>query len=67
MAHPSIKARAPIGKRYRLFVLPIGARAFMDGWAKAGPAHHCAIGIGHLGDKIEKLGFLLGIPVVKVC
>ena len=34
---------------------------------KRGPAHHCAIGIGHVADKIEKLGFILGLPVVKVC
>ena len=39
----------------------------MDGWAKAGPSHHCAIGTGHLSDRIEKLAFLLGIPFVKVC
>jgi len=31
------------------------------------PAHHCAIGVGHIGDKIEKLGSLLGIEVNRVC
>jgi hypothetical protein len=29
--------------------------------------HHCAIGVGHIGDKIEKLGALLGIGVRKIC
>jgi len=31
------------------------------------PAHHCAIGVGHIADKIEKLGHLIGIDVVKIC
>ncbi|KAA6310093.1 L-arabinose isomerase, partial [termite gut metagenome] len=35
--------------------------------SKAGPSHHCAVGIGHIADKLEKLAFLLHIPVVKVC
>lgn len=56
-----------IGNTNSRYRFPIGARAFMDGWAKAGPSHHCAIGTGHLAGKIEKLAFLLGIPVVKVC
>ena len=45
----------------------IGARGFMNNWSKEGPAHHCAIGVGHIGDKIEKLGALLGVEVRKVC
>lgn len=50
--------------RYRF---SIGAKAFMDTWSKAGPSHHCAIGVGHLTNKLEKLAFILGIPLVKVC
>jgi L-arabinose isomerase len=34
---------------------------------KQGPAHHCAIGVGHIADKIEKMGMILGMKVVKVC
>lgn len=39
----------------------------MNKWSKEGPSHHCAIGIGHIADKIEKLAFLLNIPVIRIC
>jgi L-arabinose isomerase len=39
----------------------------MNQWSKKGPAHHCAIGVGHVADKIDKLGKILGIEVVKIC
>jgi L-arabinose isomerase len=45
----------------------IGARKFVEAWNVHGPAHHCAVGLGHLAGKIEKLGKLLGMDVVKVC
>ena len=50
--------------RYRF---SIGVKEFMNQWSKQGPAHHCAIGIGHIADKIEKLGQILDIDVVKIC
>lgn len=50
--------------RYRF---PIGAKEFLSKWSKQGPTHHCAIGVGHLNDKIEKLGFLLNLDVVTIC
>lgn len=50
--------------RYRF---PIGARAFVERWNEQGPAHHCAIGVGHIANKIDKLGRLLGMDVVRVC
>ncbi|MDR0377684.1 MAG: arabinose isomerase, partial [Spirochaetaceae bacterium] len=49
--------------RYR-FSIP--AREFVNLWSKAGPAHHCAIGVGHIAGKIEKLARLLGIECRKI-
>jgi L-arabinose isomerase len=40
---------------------------FMIEWSKQGPAHHCAIGVAHIAVKIEKLGQLLNIDMVKIC
>lgn len=56
-----------IGNTNSRYRFPIGARAFITNWSKQGPAHHCAIGVGHIANKIEKLGNILGLNVVKVC
>jgi len=56
-----------IGNTNSRYKFSIGAKGFMNDWSKGGPAHHCAIGVGHIGNKIEKLGDLLGIEVRKVC
>ena len=45
----------------------MGVKEFMRRWSMAGPAHHCAIGIGHVASKIKKMAFLLGIPVTDIC
>jgi L-arabinose isomerase len=56
-----------IGNTNSRYRFPIGAKRFVNEWAKAGPSHHCAIGVGHIADRIEKLAALLGIEVVRVC
>ena len=56
-----------IGNTNSRYKFDISAKQFMNDWSKGGPAHHCAIGVGHIGDKIEKLGALLGIEVSRVC
>ncbi|SFB80635.1 L-arabinose isomerase [Parapedobacter composti] len=56
-----------IGNTNSRYRFPIGARAFVKGWNSHGPAHHCAVGIGHLSSKIEKLGKLLSMETIKVC
>lgn len=56
-----------IGNTNSRYRFSIGAKRFMNEWSKQGPAHHCAIGVGHIANKIEKLGKIVGIDVVKVC
>mgnify|MGYP001328511620 CR=1 FL=1 len=56
-----------IGNTNSRYRFPIGAREFINRWSKQGPAHHCAVGVGHIADKIEKLGQLLNLEVVKIC
>lgn len=43
-----------------------GVRGFMTKWCKAGPSHHCAIGVGHMAAELKKVAFLLNIAVVMV-
>jgi len=56
-----------IGNTNSRYRFSIGAREFMNKWSGHGPAHHCAIGVGNISGKIEKLGKIMGIDVVKVC
>lgn len=56
-----------IGNTNSRYRFSLGARTFMNEWSKQGPAHHCAIGVGHIADKIEKLGKILNINAIKIC
>lgn len=56
-----------IGNTNSRYKFSIGARKFVTNWNNNGPAHHCAVGIGHIASKIKKLGALLNIEVKQVC
>ncbi len=55
-----------IGNTNSRYRFPIGAKNFVEQWNAHGPAHHCAVGIGHIASKIVKLWQLLNIQTVKV-
>ncbi len=50
-----------IGNTNGRYKFPMGARKFMNEWSIGGPSHHCAIGVGHIGDKLEKFCKIIGI------
>jgi len=56
-----------IGNTNSRYKFSIGARNFVNAWNDQGPAHHCAVGIGHIASKIKKLAAMLNIEVVQVC
>ena len=56
-----------IGNTNSRYKFSIGARRFVEEWNNQGPAHHCAVGIGHIASKIKKLAELLNIKTVQIC
>lgn len=56
-----------IGNTNSHYRFPIGAKGFVEAWNANGPAHHCAVGVGHLASRLKKLALLLGIPFKQIC
>jgi L-arabinose isomerase len=56
-----------IGNTNSRYRFPLTVKEFVDGWSREGPAHHCAIGVGHIAHKIRKLASLLNLEFTQVC
>ena len=56
-----------IGNTNSRYRFPLGARSFVERWNSFGPAHHCAIGVGHLGGQMELVASLMKLAFAKVC
>ena len=55
-----------IGNTNSRYRFESGARAFVEAWNAAGPAHHCAVGVGHIAGRIQKLARLLDLKFTQV-
>lgn len=56
-----------IGNTNSRYRFSISAKEFVNKWSKNGPAHHCAIGVGHIALKIKKLANILKIDAIQIC
>ncbi len=56
-----------IGNTNSRYRFPVGARQFVNAWNSHSPAHHCAVGVGHIAPQVAKFGSLLGLEVARVC
>jgi L-arabinose isomerase len=55
-----------IGNTNSRYRFPRGARSFVEQWSSHGPAHHCAIGLGHIAGQLKKVASLLDLGFIQV-
>jgi L-arabinose isomerase len=56
-----------IGNTNSRYRFSLDVRNFLNEWNAHGPAHHCAVGVGHVSGKLHKLGSLLGMDCTRIC
>jgi L-arabinose isomerase len=56
-----------IGNTNSRYKFPLGARGFVEAWNAQSPAHHCAVGVGHVAATLRKTAALVGIGFHQVC
>jgi len=55
--------RLKIGNTNSRLRFTLEPAAFMNAWCSQGPTHHCALGVGHVLGKIEKVASLTGLEL----
>jgi L-arabinose isomerase len=56
-----------IGNTNSRYRFTLGARGFVSAWNAQGPAHHCAVGVGHVAATLAKTAALMGLGFQQVC
>lgn len=56
-----------IGNTNSRYRFPLGASGFVNAWNVHGPAHHCAVGVGHVAAVLCKTAALMGLAFHQVC
>jgi L-arabinose isomerase len=56
-----------IGNTNSRYRFPLGARQFVQAWNALAPAHHCAVGVGHVAATLRKIAALMEIDFHQVC
>jgi len=56
-----------IGNTNSRYQFSVGAKGFVEQWNEHGPAHHCAVGSGHIGSSLKKLASILKIDCIQIC
>jgi L-arabinose isomerase len=52
-----------IGNTNSRLRFPLAPGPFFDAWCAEGPTHHCALGVGHVLDQVQKIVALLKIEL----
>ena len=55
-----------IGNTNSRIRFPLGPAEFMNAWCIEGPTHHCALGVGHVANEIEKVARILGLEIARI-
>ncbi len=55
-----------IGNTNSRIRFPLGPAEFVDAWCAEAPTHHCALGVSHVADTLQKFARLQGLEYSRV-